>query len=90
LNPKVFEQRARESIMKQLLQAGIETRPTFYPLSSMPCYAPYAISVDYSTSNYSLYGISLPFYDALKFDDTVYITDQLARQLKDHEAHNPS
>ena len=37
LNPKAFKG-SRQKIREHMLQAGIETRPAFYPFQTMPLY----------------------------------------------------
>lgn len=51
----------RDELIQKLLKNGIEARPVFFPLHSMPPYIPYIQNNDFKHSNYiSDNGISLP------------------------------
>ena len=62
----------RDPLREVLKQAGIETRPTFYPIHTMPLYA-----IKYQkhpiAENLALRGINLPSYPALINEDVKYI-----------------
>lgn len=55
----------RDNYMKQLIRKGIETRPFFYPLSSMDIYKGYKFS-NLNSQNISAQGISFPTFAKLK------------------------
>ena len=77
LNSKAYSLDDRNYLMQSLLSAGIETRPSFYPLSSMPCYKQYCTNFTYDNSRESLVGLSLPFFDFLTRDEVRYICKQI-------------
>lgn len=68
----------RTELMAKLKQAGIDTRPYFYPMSMMPMYE--------KTNNpvtYSIYmkGINLPTYFDLQEEEVKYICEKLIALL---------
>ncbi|HEY8647413.1 MAG TPA: DegT/DnrJ/EryC1/StrS family aminotransferase [Gaiellaceae bacterium] len=74
---------ARDATMRQLAEGGVETRPVFYPLHTMPPYAgdephadTYPVSVDIAAR-----GICLPTYGGLSDDDVDYVCERLAAAL---------
>ena len=68
------------SIMKQLLKIGIDTRPLFYPLHQMP---PYYIPKAFPSSDYiSNHGISLPSLESMTESDIAFISESLAKEAK--------
>jgi perosamine synthetase len=72
----------RDKICQGLSEHGIETRPTFYPVHTMPMYA--------NNGNFPVAdelgrrGINLPSWPDLKQNHIDYIADQLGNQLKTH------
>ena len=66
----------RDYLIKKLLELNIETRPGFYPLSSMPPYQapPLPVSVDISKNI-----ICLPTYPSLTDTEIKYICDKLKK-----------
>lgn len=76
--------RQRDTIMETLYRAGIETRPVFYPVHTMPMYA-----VRYQrhkvAEEIALRGINLPSWPELNETQTVYITEALASALAETE-----
>jgi perosamine synthetase len=77
----VPDARQREAVRELLLEAGIDTRPTFSPVHTMPMYGqkyqyhPNAEAIGWR-------GISLPSYPDLTSDDIEYIADHLERALQ--------
>ena len=70
---------SRESLMLSLKEDGIETRPFFKPISSMP----YFKSINSTNAKkLSKSGISMPSYPELTFDDVSYICKKLIEYLK--------
>ncbi len=67
--------------MRRLEQAGIETRPTFYPAHLMPPYREPEGSYPVA-ERISACGISLPTHCSLEEEDVAYIADQLAMALE--------
>ena len=68
----------RDKIIKELLDLGVECRPVFYPLHSMPPYEKLkkSNSLEYSNT-LSISGISLPTSVSLTQDEIYYIGDCL-------------
>jgi perosamine synthetase len=67
----------RDRVMQKLAEAGVETRPAFYPMHVMPVYrepdGTYPVA-EYLGAN----GISLPTHALLTAEDVHYIARQLA------------
>jgi perosamine synthetase len=72
LNPE-----RRERVQEQLEIRGIETRPIFYPISSLPPYHHDDSSLNSVASYLSDRGLSLPTYEELSSQDVDIITDSL-------------
>ncbi len=66
----------RDRLREHLSRAGIETRPTFFPIHSMPMYTSdrgkYPVA-----ENLAYRGIILPSYPDLTEQDVIYITDRI-------------
>lgn len=66
----------RDNLRKYLRENGIDTRPTFYPVHTMPMY-----SNGYDKFEVAEYlgwqGINLPSYPSLKKEDITYITQKI-------------
>lgn len=66
----------RDSIREHLKNTGIETRPTFYPVHTMPMY-----SVKFQqhkvAENIASRGINLPSYPGLTKEDVMYICNNI-------------
>lgn len=71
----------RDTVMADLLKAGIETRPTFYPVHTMPMYAQrferHRVAEDVGWR-----GINLPSWPDLNPRQVEYIAQSLARSLR--------
>lgn len=79
----VTENQNRDLLMNQLLDAGIETRPFFYPLHQMPPYFdPDGERTLPVTTRLAASGISLPSSATLSREDIVYIAEALQRLLQ--------
>ena len=82
---------ARDDIMRRLGEAGIDTRPLFYPLHEMPPYKPFAGNRDFAaTTSLSAQGFSLPSGVGLADDEIDYVCATLqrlvaARRLVQHK-----
>ena len=77
----------KEDMMRELTQYGIDTRPFFYPISSMPAYAQYADGKNYDRLNsvayrISPYGISFPSAASLTQADVDYVCEAFRKILK--------
>jgi perosamine synthetase len=75
---------AKEDVVRGLSAQGIDTRPFFYPLSSLGAYAGTASSIGASERNpvsYELgaYGVNLPSALSLERDDVVRVAEALRR-----------
>jgi perosamine synthetase len=74
----VPEANHRDRVREYLAEAGIETRPVFYPVHTMPMYSQkyqrYKIAEDIGWR-----GINLPSYPDLKEEQIVYICEELKK-----------
>lgn len=69
----------RDSVMRQLDEMGIETRPVFYPMHIMP---PYAESASYPVADeWAQRGINLPTFQGLTRENVQRIADALSSLL---------
>ncbi|MBK0382077.1 aminotransferase class V-fold PLP-dependent enzyme [Pedobacter sp. SD-b] len=69
----------REELAERLAKNGIETRPTFYPMHSMPIYAKYGRKEDLKNSIYiSETGLSLPSYADITMEELENVTAAIA------------
>lgn len=71
----------RDNIIKSLQDNGIETRPVFYPIHTMPAYRDQASEfavAEYCSSN----GLNLPTHGALTKEDVAYVSENLIAILK--------
>lgn len=68
----------REELRNFLREAGIETRPTFYPVHTMPMYSTRFTSHKVA-EDIALRGINLPSYPALEEEDVKYICEQIKK-----------
>lgn len=71
----------RDGLREYLKENGIETRPTFYPVHTMPMYSEkyqkHAVAEDIA-----LRGINLPSYPGLTEDEVKYICDCISKYVK--------
>lgn len=74
------EKAGRDEVMARLDQAGIETRPLFYPLNQMPPYYDADLKVPNATSC-SARGFNLPTHEHLSTDDLARVVDTLTIAL---------
>lgn len=75
---KAITESLRGELMQKLKEAGVDSRPYFYPVSDMPMYERAATPV---TPDVSVRGINLPSYFDLQEDDVAYICDAVKRVL---------
>ena len=78
----------KEELMQRLYEKGIDTRPFFYPLSSMPCFKPYVKGKDMAKLNpvsyeISPYGVCLPSSFKLTEEDIIYTSKCLKEILNE-------
>ena len=72
----VASEEERENLRNYLKEQGIETRPTFYPIHTMPIYAQ-KYECHPIAEDIALRGINLPSYPALEEKDINYICDKI-------------
>jgi len=72
----VEKPKLRDELREYLKNAGIETRPTFYPIHTMPVYADNFIKHPIAEDIASR-GINLPSYPALKKEDVKFICEKI-------------
>jgi perosamine synthetase len=82
----------KEAIASKLKPYGIDSRPFFYPISSMPAYAQYCRGKNMKNINpvsyeISPYGICLPSAANITESDVDYVCDCLKKILLKKEAH---
>jgi perosamine synthetase len=66
--------------MKNLKEKGVDSRPYFYPVSSMPMYQKiYKNEVTYKKSNI---GINIPTYFGLEDQDIQFISDVINSEIE--------
>lgn len=85
----------KESLVERLRGWRIDSRPFFYPLSSMPTFAPFCHGRDMKKANpvayaISPYGVSLPSAASLTESDVEYVCDVLTDLLVRAKAGNTS
>jgi perosamine synthetase len=68
----------RDQFMAALDEAGIETRPVFYPMHVMPPYRQPNASYPVAES-LARRGVNLPTHGLLTEEDVVYIAEQIAK-----------
>lgn len=74
----------RDDTMKKLSEQGIETRPVFYPLHTLPPYAHLADDKEFPVANHlAQTGISLPTWGGLKDVDIDYVCESLLKCKND-------
>lgn len=77
----VPEARQRDAVRVHLKSVGIETRPTFYPVHTMPMYSkkyekhPVAEDIGWR-------GMNLPSYPDLKKEQVQFVCENLSRALE--------
>ncbi|HEX9962248.1 MAG TPA: DegT/DnrJ/EryC1/StrS family aminotransferase, partial [Pyrinomonadaceae bacterium] len=76
LEPGVWAK--RDDVMEMLNRHGIETRPVFYPMHSLPPYIDSARDGNFPVADrLAQNGISLPTWTGLKSEDIEYICNAL-------------
>jgi perosamine synthetase len=72
----------RDELMERMLDTGVETRPGFYPIHSLPPYANSSDTDDYLVATrIALQTISLPTSAALTRSDIAYVCTSLVTSL---------
>ena len=66
----------RSKLKAYLIEKGIETRPMFYPIHTMPIYSQYT-GIFPVAERLAAKGMNLPSYPELKMEDVQYISDCL-------------
>lgn len=66
----------RNQLRAYLKSDGIETRPTFYPIHTMPMYTKYGAKCPVA-EDIALRGMNLPSYPALTRSDVLYICEKI-------------
>lgn len=73
---------AREEVGRRLLDRGIETRPVFYPLHTLPPHRRPAQGPFPVADRVARRGISLPTWGGLTAEDVGYVCDALERAVR--------
>lgn len=78
---------SRDHVMARLAEAGIETRPFFYPLHTMPMYQSQAQGQAFPVAErIAARGLNLPSSASLSEDDIDFVCEQLIQTLHRAEA----
>lgn len=74
---------SRDEVAAKLADEGIETRPVFYPMHTLPPYAHLAASGDFPVAEkLAERGLCLPTWAGLTRDDVAFICDKLEKIIK--------
>jgi perosamine synthetase len=72
----------RDNLMAHLWEQKIETRPVFYPMHTLPPYLQTHESSHYPFADHiSQFGLSLPTWAGLTYEDVYYVCDKLSEYL---------
>lgn len=75
----------RDGLMERLQDCGIETRPLFYPLHTMPPYRRYSGNQDFpNAQRISANGISMPSAVTLRENEIEYVCDKIRSIVASH------
>jgi perosamine synthetase len=86
IDPREFGS-SRDSVMRALKAAGIESRPFFYPLHQLPPFAKSALQQNQPlalTNELGATGLMLPTYNQLAFEDIDRIVGVIRKQAASH------
>jgi len=84
---KKDDESMRDSIMRELLQDGVETRPVFYPLHTLPPYLPgHGTRPLPVCERLARTGINLPTWSGLTRDDIEYVSHHVTKVLARYDA----
>lgn len=75
----LFKDISSDEFAAFLRNKGIETRPAFYPMSSMPVYSKFKVGEYPVSDQISKYGLSLPSYPALEEKEIQYIINSIKK-----------
>lgn len=75
---------ARDDLMDKLAKIGIDTRPVFYPMSTMPPFLQYDKHLTGISEHISLNGISLPTSVYLNEDEVVSISKAIVNDIESY------
>jgi perosamine synthetase len=74
---------SREAMMERLAEAGIETRPFFYPMHTLPMYADSSKGQIFPVAErLGAQGINLPSSATLSEEDVTFVCDQVIQALE--------
>jgi perosamine synthetase len=80
---------SRDYILSELAQLGIETRPFFYPMHTLPIYRELVKGRSFPVADrLAARGINLPSSATLSEEDVDFVCNELVRLLKDVEVVN--
>jgi perosamine synthetase len=79
---------SRDDVIAKLAQRGVETRPVFYPMHTLPPYQEMSREDgDFPVADrIARSGLSLPTWAGLQHEDVVYVCDALRECIGDSEA----
>jgi perosamine synthetase len=74
---------SRDILMERLAAAGIETRPLFYPMHTLPMYREAAAGSRFPVAErVAAGGLSLPSFAGLSSEDVAFVCDKLLALLR--------
>ena len=74
---------SRDAVMAKLAEVGIETRPFFYPMHTLPMYHDLAPGKSFPVADrLAAQGINLPSSAILSKEDVAFVCDQVIRILE--------
>ena len=80
---------SRDYILSKLAEVGIETRPFFHPMHTLPIYRELAEGRSFPVADrLAARGINLPSSAALREEDIDFVCSQLVRLLRSAEVVN--
>ena len=73
----------RDKLIFELSKVGIDSRPFFYPIHLMPPYLKYTEAKNdfINAETFGKYGMNLPLYPSLSFEDVKFISTELNKIL---------
>lgn len=81
----------RDQVMSRMLELGVETRPVFYPIHTMPMYAHLASTVDFPVANeIAARGINLPSWPDMSAAQIEEVAQVLATALQEVASPQPA
>jgi len=81
INTKIVDKKIEE-IQSKLLEKGIDSRPFFFPLNTMPPYSNLKTTIQSNSLSLSQKGLSLPTFERISDEQISYVCKNLLDTLK--------